>query len=181
MQCEYDLNENDFLVFQLYSASKSPIIRKKRIMNKVIVPVVYILLGIPFVFLESYLTAYLFILIGVLWFFLFPLYERQRYVKYYGKYIRENFKERFGRHISITFEKDFIYSRDTLNEGKTSTSEIAGITEIPQLILVKLKTGQSVILPVNKISNIIELRDCLRSMASTLQIKYDPDSQWRWK
>ncbi len=181
MQCEYNLDEKDFLIFQLYSASKSPMIRRKRIMNKVIVPVVYILLGIPFVLLESYITAYIFIFVGVLWFFLFPLYERQRYVKYYGKYIRENFKERFGRHITITFENDYIYTSDTASEGRTVTSEITGMTEIPELILIKMKPGQSVLLPVKKISNITEVREFLKSMASALQVKYETDLKWRWK
>jgi hypothetical protein len=181
MQCEYNLDEKDFLIFQLYSASKSPMIRKKRLMNKIIVPIVYLLLGIPFVFLESYVTAYIFILVGVLWFFLFPMYEKRRYVSYYRKYIRENFKERFGRHISITFENDFIFSRDTGNEGRTSTSEIAGIAEIPELIMIKLKPGQSVLLPVKKISNATELREHLKSIASVLQVKYETDLKWRWK
>lgn len=181
MQCEYNLDENDFLAFQLYSASRSPLIRKKRILSKVIVPVVYIAFGVLFVLIESYITAYIFIFVGVLWFFLYPLYERRRYVKYYIKYIRENFKERFGRHVTINFENDFIYTRDTGNEGKTATSEIAEMTETPDLILVKLKTGQSVILPVKKISNITEVREFLRSMASALQIKYETDPKWRWK
>ena len=181
MLAEYYIEENDFLDYQLYTASKSSLIRKKRLRNKVLVPVVYLAFGLLFIYLQNNITAVMFSAVGVLWFFLYPLWERNRYVSYYRKYIRENHKERFGRKVSIRFEKDYIYTHDNGNEGKISTYEIEEINDIPKLILLKLKTGQSLIIPKNKIADLNDLIAGLKEQAVALKVRFNTEPEWKWK
>ena len=181
MQTEYNIDANDFLAYQLYTASRSKMIRNKRLRNKILVPVVYLAFGLMFILLENDTAAVIFCAIAIIWFFVFPLWERSRYIGYYKKYLNENYKERFGRKVTTRFENDFIYTYDNGNEGKISITEVEEINEIPLLFLVKLKTGQSLIIPKNKIGNLSEIKSGLKDFAVKLSCRYTEEPEWKWR
>ena len=95
--------------------------------------------------------------------------------------MNENYKERFGRKVTTRFENDFIYTYDNGNEGKISITEVEEINEIPLLFLVKLKTGQSLIIPKNKIGNLSEIKSGLKDFAVKLSCRYTEEPEWKWR
>ena len=181
MTVDFKLDANDYLMHQLYTASKSDRIRKKRKRNRLIVPLVYIVLGLLLLYGDSLTPAVCFFIIAILWYLFYPKWDKRRYLKHYEAFIKENYKERFGRVATAVFNNDYIVLTDSGSESKVSTKEIQEIFEIPSSIFVKLKTGEGLILPKNKINNIDRLKDELKQLAAHLNINYSVDSNWQWK
>jgi hypothetical protein len=61
------------------------------------------------------------------------------------------------------------------------TTETDEIIEISTLILIRLKSGQSLIIPKLKIDNIEDVRAFLKSLADSLNINYLIEDDWKWK
>jgi hypothetical protein len=181
MTITYHLEENDYLTHQLFIASKSERIRKKRQRIKYLYPLIYGAFGFWFFLQDKYSLALVFINLGLLWFFIYPIWERRHYVKHYKGFIKENYKDRFGRNATIEISNDFIVVKDHGMESKVLTSEIEEINEIPSIIFVRLKGGQSLILPKDKIAEIGNLRIRLQELANYLKINYVVEENWNWK
>jgi hypothetical protein len=181
MTIDYTIDESDFLTHQLFVASKSERIKKKRKRNKIIVPIVYTAIGILFFLQNNLSLTIMFFIIGILWFLIYPIWEKQQYIKHYKGFIKENYKNQVGRSITLEFSKDFIIAKNNSSESKISTTELEDINEIPSIIFIRLKGGQSFILPKNKIANINHTKAQLKELANYLQIKYEINEQWEWK
>ena len=67
------------------------------------------------------------------------------------------------------------------SESKVLTTELEEICEIPTTIFVRLKGGQSFILPKDKITDLDNVKARLKELAKHLKIKYDTDENWKWK
>ena len=181
MTIDFSIDEKDFLTNQLYMASKSDRIRKKRKRNRIILPLIYVAFGILFLFTDKLPLTIIFLIIGLLWYIVYPIYEKRHYIKHYQGFIKDNYKERIGKTSSLEINDDFIIGKDSGSESKILTKELEEINEIPTTIFVKLKTGQSLILPKNKIKNIDLLIIRLKQLASSLNIPYNLDEKWEWK
>ncbi len=181
MTFQYNIDETDFLTFQLYTASKSKNIKKRRLKNKIIVPIFYLAIGLFFFYLNNLLIAILFTLFAFAWYLLYPKWEKHFYVRHYKKFIQENYKERLGRLVAIEFNNESIIAKDNGSESKIILTELEAFNEIPQAIYVKIKTGQSFIIPKSKIFKIDEIRLEIKTLASKLEIPYNDENDWEWK
>ena len=74
--------------------------------------------------------AAFFFLFGVLWFFIYSLWEKKYYRKHYQNFIDEHYKNRVGKMATVTFSNDFILAQDDGSESKVHTTEIEEIIEI---------------------------------------------------
>ena len=181
MTIDYEIDETDFLTYQLFVASKSDRIKKKRQRSKVILPLIYIAFGLLFLFQDKVSLAILFFIIGLLWFLIYPIYERRHYIKHYKGFIKENYKYRLGRTAFLEFNNEYILAKDNGSESKILTTELEEICEIPTSIFVKLKGGQSFILPKDKIDDFDKVKARLKELADHLKIKYNNEEKWEWK
>jgi len=181
MTFELKIDENDYLTYQLFVASKSATIQRKRKRNKIIVPIFYLVLGASGFYQKNHLMGILFCVLAVLWFFIYPLWERNNYIKHYKNFIQENYKNAFGKSAFLDISDQTIIIKDELSEAKVSTSEIQEIYEIPTTIFIRMKAGKTLILPKEKIATIQELKTELISLADVLKISYVSDENWVWK
>lgn len=181
MTINYSIDENDFLTYQLYTASKSERIKKKRQRNKLMVPIFYILLGLYGYFTDRPIVMIIFWSIAVLWFCFYPLYERNRYRNYYKDLIKENYKGRLGQTGTLHFSEDFMLAIEDENESKISTKEIEQFIEISSAVFIKLKSGIFLILPKNKIPQFEQLKSYLMELAEGLNVDYAIEENWEWK
>jgi hypothetical protein len=94
---EFTLEKKDFVTFQLYAASKSASIIKSRKRSRMRIPLVYLFLGLTLYLFVNLFYALLFAGVAVLWYFLFPLYLRKRYIRHYQNHADEHYKNRFGK------------------------------------------------------------------------------------
>jgi ABC-type multidrug transport system fused ATPase/permease subunit len=181
MTIHYKIDESDYLIHQLFVASKSERIKKKRLRSRIIVPLIYVVLGLYFLVQSNVLLAIIIFIIGILWFFVYPIWERRHYIKHYKGLIKENYKDSLGIIATLEFDNDYILAKDTGSESKILTTEIEDICEIPTTVFVRLKGGQSLILPKDKIANFESLKSRLKELANHLKIKYNTDEKWEWR
>ncbi len=165
MTIDYKIDENDFLTHQLFVASKSDRIKKKRQRSKLIVALIYVVFGLLFLLQDKISLAIIFFIIGILWFFIYPIWERRHYINHYKRFIRENYKDRLGRTATLEFNNEYILAQDNGSESKILTIELEEICEIPTTILVRLKGGQSFILPKDKITDFDKVKARLKELA----------------
>ena len=113
-------------------------------------PILYITLGLSFASIDKPIYTFVFCGIGLAWYFLYPFWEKQRYIKHYQVFIRENYKDILGRIATLELNNDYILAKDNGNESKVLTAEIKKINEIPSAIYIRLNGGQSFLLPKDK-------------------------------
>lgn len=180
MRIEYALDKNDFLVHQLFAASKSERINKSRKTLRIRVPIVYFFLGLLLYVFSDLLFGLVFIGIGIAWYFIYPYYLKNRYIRHYEKYIEENYKNRFGKLVTLDFEDEYIVATDYVGESKLLIKEVTEINEINDYIYLKFSTGESLVLPKNRIKNLNELNSILTKITSDLNIKHNVFLDWKW-
>ncbi|MNJ84736.1 hypothetical protein D3C87_21950 [compost metagenome] len=180
MKVQYAINENDLLTHQLFIASKSDRIKKQRRRNRSM-GLAYLPMAVIFFFTHKYPLAISFFVLGVLWFFLYPLWEKGKFIRNYQLFINENVKDRIGRVATIEINDESILVKENGNEGKIQLEELEAINEIPSIILLGLKGGQSLIIPRQEIVNTPGLIIELKELALKLNIPYKTDPDWVWK
>ena len=181
MKIDYTLDREDFLEFQLFAASKSERIIKSRKNSRIRLPIVYLILGVILFFLTDLTFALIFLSIGLIWYLFHPYFMRKRYVRHFGKYIDETLNNRFGKTVSLTFGDDFIQEIDYMGESILKKKEIIEINEIKDYVYLKFSSGESLIVPKNKINNLQEFSNQIKLIASDLSISYNIDLNWKWK
>jgi len=180
MTLEYTLEQPDFLEFQLFSASKSERIIKSRRNSRIRLPIVYFILGLVLLVLTDPIFALVFIGIGLAWYFLHPNFMRKRYVRHFEKYLHENYKNRFGKRVSLKFGDEFIESTDYLSESKMRIRELEEINEIKDYYFLKVSSGESFIIPKNRIKEGSEFHEYISKLTKDLEIKYNTELNWKW-
>ncbi|MEN2413074.1 hypothetical protein [Flavobacterium mesophilum] len=181
MTISYQLSANDYLQHQLYTASKSEGIKKKRFKSRITIPLIYGAFIAFYLYSKDIQGAIIFFILAALWFFLYPFWDKRRYIKHYESFIKENYKERFKETVLIELSTDFILEKGRASRGIIATSEIEEINEISSSIFIKLKHGVSLILPKNAIENIDSLILFLKELANNLNVKYNIENNWEWK
>jgi hypothetical protein len=181
MKLTYQLDHNDFLKHQLYSASKSARIKKKRRNSWLIASATMLLLGFLFYQSNNSFLSYCCLAFGVFTFIFFPLYQRQQYKDHYAKFIADAYKNRFGLISTIYFNEDTIETSDSTGESKINLSELAYVAETRDYFYPGLKTGEHIIIPKSKITDLPQLRQDLRKLCDRLKIDFIEDLNWKWK
>ena len=178
---EFTLNENDFLTFNLFVASKSERIKKRRLRSRLAAPIVQAAFGLVFLFDHKILPGIIFLAFAPVWYFIYPLWEKKYYTRSYTAFIRENMGALINKTVSLEFTDDFILAKESGNEGKIAYSEMESIHEIPSTIFIRLKGGKAFIIPKDQISNLEALKSILKELALVAKVNYEIDEKWEWK
>lgn len=175
------LDENDHLTYQLYTASKTPRIKKDRIKGWIFTTVTFLCL--TFLFFESRndLLGYYFLIASGLSLTIYPFYSRWRYKKHYLKYIQDTYNSRIGEESTVEINADIIVIKDKTGERRINTSEIEEINEIKDFYFVKTTTGVSLIISKIKTNDIDKLTTELKSLVNKREIKYNIELDWKWR
>lgn len=181
MTIEYKIQEKDLLTLQQFIASSSESVKKSRHKNRITVPLFYVAISIVGFILDDIVLTLLFLAVAVLWSLFFPLYERKRYLNSFTTYIDEYLKDRIVDTISIEINDDFLLEKEGENEGKTATSNIQSISDIPSLIIIRLRGGLAHAIPKEQIPDIESLKNRLQKLAAHLGINYQINEKWEWK
>jgi hypothetical protein len=175
------LDENDYLNYQLYTASKTPRIKKARIKSWVLATVSFLCLSFLFFRSDNHTVGYYFLIVSGLSLVFFPLYSRWRYKRHFLAYTRDAFKNRYDEEVTLDISAEVIRTKDKTSEVIINTSEIEEINEIKEYCFVKIKTGQSLIISKSKTENFEEIKGILQNIANTKGIKYNLDLDWKWR
>ena len=182
MVIKYSLEENDYILHQLYHSSKSSVAIKQRRNSYIFVSSIGVFFGLLSYFKDNNIQATIvFIGFTIVCVLGYPILEKVRYKSHFKKHVKENYKNTFGKPVEIEFSEGFIRTTESESESKISTNEISEINEIEKIIMIKLGSGQTLIIPKDKIIEIENLISRLKELASDLNIKYNFEPGWQWK
>lgn len=181
MTLKYQLDQTDFLQHQLFLASKTDRIKKKRTKSWLIVSGTMFLLGFLFYKSDNSFLSYYFLAFGIVTLIFYPLYQRQQYKNHYAKFIADTYKNRFGQTANIHFSENAIETNDISGDSKINLSELENVTETGDYFYPSLKTGGHLIIPKSKINDVSQLRQELRQLCEKLKISFIEDLNWKWK
>lgn len=181
MNIAYNLERKDFIEYQLFTASKSETIKKSWQKSRIRIPIVYFILGLILFVLADIIFALVFIGIGAAWYFFYPSFMRKRYLRHFERYVDENLKNRFGKHVSLIFGEEFIDTTDYMGESKLKINEITEVNEIDNYIFLKFSSGESLIIPKIIINQKNEFNNFIKNLVQKLKIQHNVDLNWKWR
>lgn len=182
MRIEYKLDAQDFLEYQLFAASNSPALKKQRRTTRIGLPLLLLLTGIVMAFLkQDFVPLIVFPAFAVAWYFVYPMTDRGRYVKFYLNHVHSTYKSRIGQPNVLTLENDFVSLVTTGSESKFSVSQVEEIVELKRTILIKLKSGGAFIIAKNQSEDFRQLRNSLQETAVRLEVSFKVYENWEWK
>lgn len=181
MNLEYALTEQDFLDYQMYSATKSARINKKRQRSRMGMSLLYLAFGVFFLATQSYAFGAVFMGFAIIWFFARPMLDKKRYEKHFLGFINEHYKDSFDRKVNLELTDDYIFAKEAGMESKVATEEIVEVNELQKLLLIKLKKGQAVLLPKHSMESSDQLIAKLKEIAAKLNIPYTEELDWKWR
>lgn len=146
-----------------------------------ILPIIYAVLAILFISRQNYYLGLVFILLGISWYYLYPLYESKRYVKKYAAIITKSFGDTFPKNVKIEFTEKALSSFDAFGESKTNLKNISEIDETANHYFILLNSGAAYILPKNRIEKINEFQSWLDVVLKKYAINWYRDLDWVWK
>ncbi|MBL0742537.1 YcxB family protein [Chryseolinea lacunae] len=174
------LTEHDYLTYQLYTASKSPSVRKGRLRRWLFTTITFAAMAFLFADRDDLFLFYYFVVATLLSLTLYPFYSRWRYKRHYEKYIREVYKNRFGEEATVEIGDEQLVTKDKTGEGKFNISGIEAVNEIADYYFIKMVTGPSLIVPKRN-PDIDKFRSDLTSLVATHGIAHNVELDWRWK
>jgi hypothetical protein len=180
MTFNYTLSQEDYLSYQLYNASRSALIRKKRRKARNTSAIIFLITAV-LMLPSSTVGAVIFLALSVLWFFGYPYLIRYQYKQHCLGLVKEQFSKYENRSISFRIEEDFIYLKDSGSEIKFVASDILEISELQALYIIKIKTGNSILISKQTIGQPIEVGETLKLFAVRLQVPYHNQLNWQWK
>lgn len=175
MQIEYKLEADDFLTYQLFTASKSARIKKKKMANWIGTPVSLVLLAVIFYLIEMKPLAIYFGLVALASASFYPMYFKWKYKRHYKGFIKENYAKRIGMVGSLEFQEEVISFHDKTGEAKINLSEIEDVIELLDHFLLKFSTGVSLIIPKREIDTY-----GLKEKFKELGLPVRDELNWKW-
>lgn len=173
------LQEEDYLTYLLYSASRSKRSRANRRRSWLVITGAFLVIGYFFYGKDSF-YSYCFFGLAVLNLFLYPLYQRYTYKKHYRKFVADNLSYRIGKESTIDFGSDVIETKDVTGESKFNVSEVAEIIEINTHYFVKLQSDDGLIIPKTAVDN-PDFGEELLAIFDRPEIVLIRDLDWEWK
>jgi YcxB-like protein len=177
MTLEYKIDEQDFLDFQLFTASKSDRINKKKRNGWILLTVGSIVVAFYFYLNQNNPMTIYFGLVAIATGVFYPRYFKWRYKKHYKTFIKENYSKRFGQVETLEINSDSILSKDKTGEGKINLSEIEKIDETANHFFLKISTGLTLLIPKKELKSVDVLREKFKDIGLTVQ----DETNWTWK
>lgn len=169
-----------FLTYQLFHASQSPLVQKKRRRSKwTIIGLVVFVIALM-VFLENYGLALLYAVFGIAWFFLYPIYERGYYKKHYIKSLKEKLAGISEKQIELDITASGIHAREDGSEGNIEVSKIISIHELPDIFLIQLQQSMAFIITKQQVDE-AAVKTHLQNLSDIWQVPFVSNLNWKWK
>lgn len=181
MKLSFPLTVQDYLDYQLYNVTCSKKAMRKRLIGRLLFPVIYILVALVFIVDENYLFVSFNLALAVLWYFFYPMSERKRYEKIFRRTIERDLKPYLNQVGSLEWGPTTIYASANNEEARVAETDVAAIVALNEVILIQLHNKHNFIVPKRAIENSDETVRYLQAKCAKLAIPYTDHSAWRWR
>ena len=177
----FALSEEDFLTFQLYVASTSPNIIKKRTKVRYRVPVIYTVMALLLFWIGETVVAIAFLIVCLLWLVFYPKWDRHRYRKHYRDHIKENYAGRINISSELHLKENEIFGKDNFGETTFKTEGIKAVNEIANYFFLQIDRGTGFIFPKDRIGEVAVVDNWLKEVERQNGITRTVNLDWVWK
>jgi Ca2+/Na+ antiporter len=181
MTIAFTLSETDLLTHQLFAASKSKGVQKRRAKGKLFLLLIYMAVGLFIWDRNGVVTGGIFFLVCLPLYLLYIYMECKQYVTHFKTYVSEVYTNRGMTTTTIAIDERIITMKDGDNESTVPLSEVEVIYEIGSLYSLGLSTGQSIVIPKSNVTPAENLAPYFREVAGRFGIPYEQELSWRWK
>ncbi|PLW92157.1 MAG: hypothetical protein C0592_12215 [Marinilabiliales bacterium] len=180
MRIRYSLDATDYLKFQLFIASRSRQVKRRRAFARWFIPVLYILVGVVIFGFDHLVAMIVFSAVAVLWAIFYPFYCRNRYVRYYRRFIEEHYSDNFNKDFFIETRDDGFYLEAEEANSNVKYSAVKNIFNLASHYLIQLNPGTVVILPVDKTEQ-DQLEALIKEISDQSKKIVLDCRKWKWK
>ena len=181
MKIAFVLSEADLLSHQLFAASKSKLVQKRRAKGKLFLLLIYMAVGLFIWDRNGMVTGGIFFLVCLPLYLLYLYMERKQYVTHFKRYVADVYKDRSNTTTTIDIEDKLIHLTDGVNESTIPLSEVEVIYETGTLYSLGLNTGQSIVIPKTNVTPGDNLAPFLKELSERHGIPYQQELNWKWK
>ncbi|MGQ3014718.1 MAG: YcxB family protein [Flavobacteriales bacterium] len=174
----FRLSEDDFLVYTLYNASTSRMLRRRRMRMRWLVSVLYICLG-AWLSLgrDVRVGGFVFMAFGLLWLLFYPRYSAWRYKRTYRRIVREQTKDRVNKTYDMELAEDQMLIRNENSESKISYSGISEVVVLRAYFLLMFKERSGLVIPRRDVPEPDAFLSFFRGKGVAVELR----ENWRWK
>lgn len=180
MKFTYTLAAEHFVTQILFRISQNEKEMKRLKYGQTIIPFLQVVLAVWMFAKGSYFVAVGFLVMAAVWLIFYPKMMKKRYFTSYTAYVQNNYQKAFGLEVNVEITDATITASDAFNTSTIEINNVKEIVEISEMIMIVLKSGQSVILPKEATSNFEELRIYLKDFSQRLSIPYLEKLDWKW-
>lgn len=137
MTLRYIINEEDYLQYLLYTASKNKALQSKVLFRRILLSFTFILCGLLLLNRGDNISFLIFIIGGILTAIFYSKYASWRYKSYYRKEINKKYSKFIGKPITITLNPDSLYIVDEYSESTIKTNSLDTIIELVDFFILK--------------------------------------------
>lgn len=180
MKLSFRLDTQDYLDYQLYTVSRSEKAMRKRLIGRLLFPIIYLLVGIIFIIDKNFTFVAFNLILAVLWYFFYPISERKRYENTFRRSIERNLTAD-AEVGSIEWGNNEIYASEKDQEARVAERDVVAIVALKNILLIQLQNKHNFILPKDKIDQLDEVVSFLQAKCTKLSIPFIDHSNWQWK
>ena len=181
MVVKITLEFDDYLTYHLFLASRSDALKKRRLIHWVSVPLLYIVTGIAFVYLNgSEIVRTIFFVTAGIWFLFYPFYSKWAIRRFLLRQVTAKYASLVGQEGVLEIREKNIIVKGKDSSMNLNYSDIKEIIELPEHFLVDLKVGTSLILPKKKIEA-DTLDEVIKKISHKTDLQPTVQVVWGWK
>ena len=174
----FRLSEDDFLVYTLYNASVSRLLRRRRLRMRWIVSVLYIGMGAWLSLArEVRVGGLVFAAFGLLWLLFYPRYSAWRYKRTYRRIVREQTRDRVNKSYNMELAEDQLQIRNENSESKISYGGISEVVVLREYVLLMFKERSGLVIPRRDVPDPEAFLGFFRGKGVAVELR----ESWRWK
>jgi hypothetical protein len=177
MTLTYKVYKEDFMAFQLFTASTSKRIQERKRNSWIILTILFITIACIFYLERNNFLAIWCGVIAVITGIFYPTYFNWTYKKHYDKYVEEHNKNSFGREENLTIDEEMIRYQNDLGDGNVKVSSVTEIDETEAHFFLRILSGGALIIPKREPVDI----NILREKFTTLRLQINDHTNWKWK
>lgn len=182
MQISYQIKEEDYLVHQLYKASKDKKLRRKRISTWILITLLYAALGYTCYFhLRQYDLGMGFGILAVFWLATYIFYAKWSYKRKLAKHIRQHLKSQMDQKVILQRTPSNLSIEDQKNnKSNIPYSSIKEMIELPSHFLITTQKGSALMIPKIQFSDRRKLLIFLGYLVKDHQVNFKKELDWKW-
>lgn len=180
MKYAYSVSEKDFLNFQLYQLSKSEAFSGKLRKQRLVVALINVGLAIYFYADKHYPLSIAFLIVGALWYFVYPIRTKRIYKKRFEDEIRANLRDYFDVPAVFEIMDDSLQTSDKRGVSLKKFIDIKEISFIEDATFILFQKNQAFILSKELTENYDEMLRELKAKADQYSVIMNDDTDWEW-